>query len=63
MSTAAMTTPQQDLLAHSTTESLDHFSSHSMKSASSGRESSHSEGTHESTKLKGPNSINKHHKR
>ena len=63
MSTAAPTTPHQDLHAHSTTESLDHSSTPSMKSTSPGRESSHSEGTHESTKVKGPNSINKHHKR
>ena len=62
MSTAT-TIPNQDLLAHSTTESLDHSSTPSMKSTSPGRDSSHSEGTHESTKLKGPNSINKHHKR
>ena len=62
MSTAT-TIPNQDLHAHSTTESLDHSSTPSMKSTSPGRDSSHSEGTHESTKVKGPNSINKHHKR
>ena len=60
MSTA--TTPQLDLIAQSTTESLDHSSVPSMKCSSSARDSSHNEGTHE-TKVKGPNSINKHHKR
>ena len=60
MSTASPT--QHDLLVQSTTESLDHSSSASMKSSSSARESSHGEGTHEG-KVKGPNSINKHHKR
>ncbi len=53
---------QQDLLVQSTTESSDQSSSRSMKSSSSARESSHNDGTHES-KAKGPNSINKHHKR